>query len=83
MYHFKFLQDPEPEMKSIACLRIEDLADIIDIEDIVNKLIPILKNIQTDQNQFVRSNLFMNDNNRFSCKYIISFGNSTWKKRKQ
>lgn len=55
-YHLKFLQDPEPEMKSIACLRIEGLADHMDPEDILNKLVPLLKVIQADTNAFVRSN---------------------------
>ena len=39
-FYLKFFADPEPEMKSIACLKIEDLTEIIEVEDIVNKLIP-------------------------------------------
>lgn len=54
-YHLKFLQDPEPEMKSIAALEIEKLVPIMDPEDILNKLLPILKLIQNDTNGFVRS----------------------------
>ena len=47
-YHLKFLQDPEPEMKSVACLRVEELGELMDVDDITGKLLPILKQIQTD-----------------------------------
>jgi len=43
IYHLKFLQDPEPEMKSIASLRVEELGELMDVEDIIGKLLPILK----------------------------------------
>jgi hypothetical protein len=67
-YHLKFLQDPEPEMKSIACLRVEELGELMDVEDIVGKLLPILKGISTDPNGFVRSSKFKIIKNRFSGK---------------
>jgi hypothetical protein len=44
-FYLKFLADPEPEMKSIASLKIEDLVEVLDVEDISNKLIPQLKQI--------------------------------------
>jgi len=47
-YHFKFLQENEPEMKSIATLRIADLSESIDVDEIINKLIPYLKTLQND-----------------------------------
>ncbi|CAD8059843.1 unnamed protein product [Paramecium sonneborni] len=57
MYHLKFLQDTEPEMKSIAALKIERVCILMDPEDILNKLIPLLKSIQCDTNAFVRNAL--------------------------
>jgi len=42
-------------MKSIAALEIEKLVPIMDPEDILNKLLPLLKLIQNDTNGFVRS----------------------------
>ncbi|CAK85473.1 unnamed protein product (macronuclear) [Paramecium tetraurelia] len=56
-YHLKFLQDSEPEMKSIAALKIEKLSSLMDAEEIMNKLIPLLKSIQSDSNSFVRNSL--------------------------
>ncbi|CAK74945.1 unnamed protein product (macronuclear) [Paramecium tetraurelia] len=56
-YHLKFLQDNEPEMKSIAALKIERVSSLMDADDILNKLIPLLKSIQQDSNSFVRNSL--------------------------
>ncbi|CAD8061663.1 unnamed protein product [Paramecium sonneborni] len=56
-YHLKFLQDNEPEMKSIAALKIERVSSLMDADDIMNKLVPLLKSIQQDQNSFVRNSL--------------------------
>jgi hypothetical protein len=35
-------------MKSIATLRIADLSESIDVDEIINKLIPYLKTLQND-----------------------------------
>jgi serine/threonine-protein phosphatase 2A regulatory subunit A len=42
-YHLKFLQDPEPEMKAIACLRVEELGELMEVEEVIGKLLPLLK----------------------------------------
>lgn len=55
-YHLKFLQDSEPEMKSVAALKVEKVIGYMDPDEILTKLLPLLKAIQSDQNGFVRSN---------------------------
>lgn len=56
-YHLKFLQDSEPEMKSVAALKVEKVIGYMDPDEILTKLLPLLKAIQSDQNGFVRNAL--------------------------
>lgn len=55
-YYVKYLNDIEPEIKSIANSKLEDLIPFLEVDDIVNKIIPAIKNIPTDSHAYVRSN---------------------------
>ncbi len=47
-YHYNFIQDGEPEMKSIAILRVSELVELMEVDDILNKFIPLFKSLQSD-----------------------------------
>jgi serine/threonine-protein phosphatase 2A regulatory subunit A len=53
-YFIKFLSDTESEIKTNAALRLADYAILLDVDDIVGKVIPTIKPLAGDQIQHVR-----------------------------
>jgi len=56
-YFIKFLSDGECEIKSNAATRLADYAILLDVDDIVTKVIPTIKPLAGDQIQHVRAAL--------------------------
>ena len=55
-YYTKYLNDIEPEIRSIANSKLEDIIPYLETDDIINKILPVLKNIPQDTHAYVRSN---------------------------
>ena len=51
----KYINDIEPEIRSISCLKLREIIQYIEPEDITNRILPALKNIPQDSNVYVRS----------------------------
>eukprot|EP00331_Platyophrya_macrostoma_P022532 CAMPEP_0176453318 /NCGR_PEP_ID=MMETSP0127-20121128/29152_1 /TAXON_ID=938130 /ORGANISM="Platyophrya macrostoma, Strain WH" /LENGTH=578 /DNA_ID=CAMNT_0017842125 /DNA_START=154 /DNA_END=1890 /DNA_ORIENTATION=+ len=56
-YFIKFLGDSEAEIKTNAAARLADYAILLDVDDIVGKVIPAIKPLASDTIQHVRSAL--------------------------
>lgn len=56
-YYAKFLTDDEKELKYIATKNIRVLVGFLDAEDIINKIIPLIRNIVNDETNHIRSAL--------------------------
>lgn len=56
-FYSKYLSDIEPEIRSIACLELKSVCEAIEIDDIINKIFPNIKNITEDSVLYVRSTL--------------------------
>jgi serine/threonine-protein phosphatase 2A regulatory subunit A len=54
-YYIKYLNDIEPEIRSIANSKLEELIPFLDVEDIVGRVLPALKTIPQDTQPYVRS----------------------------
>jgi serine/threonine-protein phosphatase 2A regulatory subunit A len=56
-YFIKFLQDPESEIKTIAATKLAAYAELLDADDLVTKIIPIIKPLAQPENspQHVRA----------------------------
>lgn len=54
-YMIKYINDIEPEIRSISCLKLREIIKYVEPEDIVSRIIPALKNIPQDTNVYVRS----------------------------
>ena len=54
-YMIKYINDIEPEIRSISCLKLRDIMQYVESEDIINRIIPALKSIPQDTNIYVRS----------------------------
>src|ERR1700753_1526961 len=59
-YYCAFLQDSESEVRTAAASRLAEFCKILDSSSVINKIIPCLKKLQTDQFQYVRSALAEN-----------------------
>ena len=53
-YFIKFLGDAEAEIKTNAAKRLADYAILLDVDDIVGKVIPVIKPLASDSIQHVR-----------------------------
>ncbi len=58
-FYSKYLSDIEPEIRSIACLQLKTVCEAIDVDDIVSKIFPNIKNITEDSCLYVRSTLLI------------------------
>jgi len=56
-YFLKFLADPEAEIKTNAATRLAEYAILLDVDDIVGKVIPAIKPLASDNIQHVRASL--------------------------
>lgn len=56
-YYAKFLVDDEKELKCMATRNIRILAGYLDAEDIINKIIPVIRTIVTDDTNYIRCTL--------------------------
>ena len=54
-YYIKYINDIEPEIRSIANNKLEEIIPFLDVEDIVNRIIPAFKTIPQDTQPYVRS----------------------------
>jgi serine/threonine-protein phosphatase 2A regulatory subunit A len=57
-YYVKYLNDIEPEIRSIANSKLEELIPFLDPDDIVARIIPALKSIPQDTQPYVRSKAY-------------------------
>lgn len=57
-YYVKYLNDIEPEIRSIANSKLEELIPFLDPDDIVARIIPALKSIPQDTQPYVRSKIY-------------------------
>ncbi|KRX08284.1 Armadillo-type fold [Pseudocohnilembus persalinus] len=55
--YLKYLQDPEPELRSISAARIDVTCSSFDVDDIVKHLIPQIKVLAKDSQSYVRQSL--------------------------
>lgn len=55
-YYTKYLNDIEPEIRSIANSKLKDILPFLEVDDVINRIIPVLKNIPQDTHAYVRSN---------------------------
>ncbi len=55
----KFINDIEPQIRSITCLKLSEVFPLLDANDILNRVLPALKGILTDSHAYVRSNSFL------------------------
>mgnify|MGYP007082193723 FL=1 len=53
-YFIKFLSDLESEIKTVSAARLADYAILLDVDDIVGKVIPTIKPLAGDTIQHVR-----------------------------
>jgi len=56
-YYVKYLNDIEPEIRSIANSKLEELIPFLEVDDIVNRVLPALKTIPQDTQPYVRSTI--------------------------
>jgi len=56
-YFIKFLGDAEAEIKTNAATKLADYAILLDVDDIVGKVIPVIKPLASDPIQHVRAAL--------------------------
>eukprot|EP01017_Pseudomicrothorax_dubius_P017045 TRINITY_DN1934_c0_g1_i5.p1 TRINITY_DN1934_c0_g1~~TRINITY_DN1934_c0_g1_i5.p1 ORF type:complete len:499 (+),score=139.99 TRINITY_DN1934_c0_g1_i5:144-1640(+) len=56
-YFIKYLQDGEAELRNIACLRMGKFVAFLEVEDVLQKIIPLLKALSLDPLNYVRSAL--------------------------
>lgn len=49
--------DEEPELRSIAAQKIHIVSTQIDTEEIISKIMPIVKTLSGDQQSYVRTSL--------------------------
>ena len=59
-YFAGFLKDAESEVRTAAVGRLSEFCKILDAESIITKIIPSLKDLETDQFTYVRSALAEN-----------------------
>lgn len=53
-YYVKYINDIDPEIRSIAILKLQDLVRYLESEEIVNRILPALKNAVQDNESYVR-----------------------------
>ena len=70
-YYAKFLVDNEYELKNIAAKNIRVIVKYLESDDIINKIVPIIKSIVSDEHAYVRGNILKNFNNSKSFFGII------------
>lgn len=56
-YYAKFLVDNEYELKNIAAKNIRIIVKYLESDDIINKIVPIIKSIVSDEHAYVRASL--------------------------
>lgn len=59
-YMIKYINDIEPEIRSISCLKLREIIPYVEADDVTNKIIPALKTIPQDANVYVRSTYALN-----------------------
>ncbi|EAR90169.2 serine/threonine-protein phosphatase 2A 65 kDa regulatory subunit A beta (macronuclear) [Tetrahymena thermophila SB210] len=55
--YIKYLEDQEPELRSIAATKLSVVGAQIEPDEVVQKLIPIVKTLSTDTQNYVRNSL--------------------------
>lgn len=55
----KYINDIEPQIRSISCLKLKELVGFVEADDVVNRIIPALKSIPQDAHVYVRSMLWL------------------------
>ena len=48
-YFLKFASDPEPELRNMAAKRLHGFCGLLNSNDIIKNIVPILKNLSTDE----------------------------------
>jgi serine/threonine-protein phosphatase 2A regulatory subunit A len=56
----KLIQDPEGEVRSMACQKLEDVGEVLYKEENFDKVLACLKNLKSDTLSYVRSSLSAN-----------------------
>jgi len=56
-YYLKYLQDTEPELRSIAASKLDIAGSALDVDEILQKVLPIVKTLSTDTQNYVRTSL--------------------------
>lgn len=54
----KYLNDLEPEIRSIASVQLVTVCEFLEQDDIVTKILPALRSIATDTQMYVRRIIF-------------------------
>lgn len=54
-YYVKYINDIEPEIRSIANSKLEEIIPFLEVDDIMNRILPALKAIPQDTQPYVRS----------------------------
>ncbi|EGR34834.1 hypothetical protein IMG5_000620 [Ichthyophthirius multifiliis] len=53
--YISYLEDQEPELRAVAALKLDIVGGNIEVDDIVSKLIPLVKKLSTDGLNYVRN----------------------------
>lgn len=58
-YYAKFLVDNEYELKNIAAQNLRIIVKFLESDDIINKIVPIIKSIVSDEHAYVRGKILL------------------------
>ncbi|EGR29291.1 hypothetical protein IMG5_159380, partial [Ichthyophthirius multifiliis] len=55
--YISYLEDGEPELRAISAGRLDIVGGNVEVDDIINKIIPLVKKLQNDSQNYVRNSL--------------------------